>query len=522
MFDIAKMTLEEKIGQMVGFAFYGKEFSEELRIQLQELKAGLVIFFKDNVGSLEQTYELIQKINHNAKIPPFIALDQEGGMVTRVTTQVVQSPGAMALSANQSTQDAYNIAKAMGQELRALGFNFNFAPVADVNNNPSNPVINVRSYSDDPEVVGDYAVAAMKGYKDSLMMTSLKHFPGHGDTSVDSHIGLPSVSFDRKRLNQMELMPFRKAIDAGAPGIMSSHVRFLSIDDTYPTSMSRKILTDLLRKEMGFDGLIVTDSLTMGAIHKNYTQEEIVLHAFNAGNDILITCGERDINGQRNFVEIAIRFVKENKISIQQINESVARILKYKSEYKVGENLPNYQLVEERIANKQSLKLAENISEGSITVVKDTNSLLPILKNESVLVVFPVIKVVTLADNLEGERTSLTDYLKDYVKCDKFFISIDPTEEESKLLLHIVNKYEKVIYCSYNAYLYSKQSQLINQIPKDYLIVIALRTPYDILALKDISTYICSYEASDLAFKSLTKVLMGFSKPKGIMPIRLY
>jgi beta-N-acetylhexosaminidase len=421
MIDIKQLSLEEKIGQMVGFAFYGTKFSEELRIQLEDLKSGLVIFFKDNVGTLQETHSLIQQINNVASIPPFIALDQEGGMVTRVTSGVVQSPGAMAMSANQSTHDAYLMAKAMGQELKALGFNFNFAPVADVNNNPSNPVINVRSYSDQPNIVSEYAIAAMRGYHESGLMTSLKHFPGHGDTSVDSHVGLPTVDFDRSRMNKVELVPFMKAIEAGAPGIMSSHVRFTSIDDEFPTSMSKKVLTDLLRHQMKFDGLIVTDSLTMGAIHKNYSLEEIVLHAFNAGNDILITCGARDIKQQRAFVETAIKLTKQGLISIDRINESVNRILRYKAEYEVGASIKNYQNVEEKIGKQHHIDLAKRISQGSITLVKDEKKLIPIIKDEKTLVVFPIIKVVTLADNQEGELMSLVDYLGKHRKCDKLY-----------------------------------------------------------------------------------------------------
>ena len=521
MKDIKHMTLEEKVGQMVGFAFYGTTFSEELRIQLQELKAGLVIFFKDNVGTLEETHKLIQDIHKAADIAPFIALDQEGGMVTRVTTGVVQSPGAMAMSANQSTHDTYLMAKAMGEELRALGFNFNFAPVADINNNPNNPVINVRSYSDDPSIVSEYVVAAMKGYHEANMMTSLKHFPGHGDTNVDSHIGLPTVDFDLKRMYEIELVPFMKAIEAGAPGIMSSHVRFQNIDPEFPTSMSKKVLADLLRNQMKFDGLIVTDSLTMGAIHRNYTLEDIVLHAFNAGNDILITCGARDIKAQRAFVETAIRLVKDGKIPMSQIEESVKRILRFKQEYRVEDQTSDFKKVLEKIGKQNHLRLAKSISQGSITLVKDSKVLLPIKQEESVLVVFPIIKVVTLADNTQGELTSLVDYLGQYRTCDKHYISIDPTEQESKRLFEIETQYDKVVYCSYNAFLYPNQNRLINSLKNPNVIVASMRTPYDINALPNINTYICCYEASPLSFEALTNVLIGTTQPTGKLPIKL-
>ena len=254
-FDIKKLTLKEKIGQMIGLAFAGGEYSPELAMQIEDIEAGLIIYFKDNCISPKQIFDLNKKINSKAKIPPFIALDQEGGMVARVTTGVTQSPGAMAIRAGSTKDAAYQLAYNMGKELRHLGFNFNFAPEGDVNNNPLNPVINVRSYSEDPVVVAEYMTEAVKGYTDALMMSSVKHFPGHGDTAVDSHIGLPVVDFDKERLDSVELVPFKKVIEEDLPGIMASHVMYSNYDDKYPTTLSKKIIQGLLRNEMGFKGL---------------------------------------------------------------------------------------------------------------------------------------------------------------------------------------------------------------------------------------------------------------------------
>jgi len=517
MIDLSQMRLEEKIGQMLGFAFFGKEFSEELRIQLEELKSGLVIFFKDNVGSMDQTTTLIQKINQTASIKPFIALDQEGGMVARVTEGIVQSPGAMAIAANGSTEEAYRIARAMGEELREMGFNFNFAPVADVNNNPLNPVINVRSYSDDPDVVARYVLAAANGYNDAGIMTSLKHFPGHGDTVVDSHVGLPTVAFDEDRLMNIELVPFIKAIQAKTPGIMSSHVRFLSVDPLYPASMSKRILTDLLRNKLGFTGLIVTDSLTMGAIHKNFSMDEIVLNAFNAGNDIMITCGARNIEDQRKFASTALRLVREGKIPMETIDRAVTRILNKKNEL---ENFANPRLKKEKINEQNPHELARKISLGSITLIKDEKKLLPISSQERILLLFPILKVVTLADNLDGEPTSLSDYWH-HPRLQKQYVPIDPSKEDEDRILAIQKEYDKIVYCSYNACLIRNQSALIDRLDKEKLIVIALRTPYDLTSFPNISTYLCSYEASPLAFESLSLVLSGQKSATGKLPVNL-
>ena len=185
MFSIEKMTLKEKIGQMIGLAFSGSNYSDELRMQVEEIGAGLIIYFKDNCITPKQIFELNQTINQHAKIAPFIALDQEGGMVARVTSGIVQTPGAMVIGATKNADYAYRLSYDMGVELRHLGFNFNFAPVGDINNNPLNPVINVRSYSEKPEDVAKFSIQAIKGFKDAKMMTSLKHFLGYGDSVVD-------------------------------------------------------------------------------------------------------------------------------------------------------------------------------------------------------------------------------------------------------------------------------------------------------------------------------------------------
>lgn len=516
MFDINKLTLKEKIGQMIGLAFSGSEYTNELKMQIEDIEAGLIIYFKDNCLNPKQIFDLNKKINERAKIPPFIALDQEGGMVARVTEGIVQSPGAMAISATNNPESAYVLAKNMGIELRYLGFNFNFAPVGDINNNPKNPVINVRSYSEKPEVVTEYMVQAVKGYHDAKMMTSVKHFPGHGDTAVDSHIGLPIVDFNQDRLDSVELVPFKKMVELNLPGIMASHVLYTKYDDKYPTTLSKKVITNLLREQIGFKGLVVTDSLTMQAVFNNFTLEEIVLNGFNSGCDILLLCGARKIEMQKEFADTALRLANEGKISLGKINESVERILKYKAMYQCGKMANSFDEIKNDLENEERIKYAQTVSDNSITLLKDKNNLLPLKKNERILIVFPQIKVVTLVENDDNTLSCLADYMP--FKTDKHYISIDPSKEESEDLLKKINNYDKIVYCSYNANFNPTQASLINKIDKNKLIVIAVRTPYDINVL-DVNTYVCSYEASLQSFKALVKFLTGQIKANGKLPI---
>ena len=518
-FDLSKLTLKEKIGQMIGLAFYGDTYSDELKYQIEDIGAGLVIYFKDNCTSLERIFDLNKELNKHAKIPPFIALDQEGGMVARVTTGITQSPGAMAISATNDVKNAYDAAYNMGKELRMLGFNFNFAPDGDINNNPLNPVINVRSYSDKPEVVSEYVLNSVHGYTDSLMMSSIKHYPGHGDTSVDSHLGLPMVDFDKERLYNMELVPFIMAKEHNLPGIMASHVMFTKFDKDYPTTLSRKVVHDLLREEIGYNGLVVTDSLTMKAVWGRYSIEEICLNGFNSGCDILLLCGARDLKMQKEFADTAYRLACEGKIKLENIDAAVERILHYKEMFKCGEMPNKFSDVKDKFEDKLSMAKANEIALKSITVVKNEHNLLPITKKDKTLVVFPILKVVTLVDNPDNSLNSLGDFFP--FEVDKHYISINPTDEEKASLNQKISSYDKIIYCSYNACFNSEQASLINSIDKDKLIVIALRTPYDLNVL-DVKNYICSYEASVLSFTALVKILTEDIKATGILPVTLY
>jgi len=516
--DINKLTLKQKVGQMIGLAFSGTEYSEELKYQIEEIQAGLIIYFKDNCNTPKQIFELNKKINEKALIPPFIAIDQEGGMVARVTEGITQSPGAMVIGATKKYDYAYKLAYNMGVELRDLGFNFNFAPVGDVNNNAKNPVINVRSYSENPDEVAKYVLEAVKGYTDAGLMTSIKHFPGHGDTAVDSHIGLPKVDFDFERLNKIELVPFKQAVEHDLPGIMASHVLYTKYDDVYPTTLSHKIITNLLREKLGFKGLVVTDSLTMSAVFDNFTIEEIVLNGFNSGCDILLLCGARNVAMQKEFADTALRLANEGKIPLDMINASVERILKYKEMFNAGDMADSFTDVEPHLEEPSRMAFAKKVMNEGITLIKDENHLLPLNEKEKILVVFPKIKVVTLAENEDNSLKSLGDFMP--FKVDKYYSTIDPDDTQKSELIELSKKYDKIVYCSYNACFNPTQADLINSLDQEKLIVIGVRTPYDLNVL-NAKTYLISYEASVLSFESLALVLTGKIKACGQCPVTL-
>lgn len=509
-YKLENLTIEEKVGQMLCFAFHGTEYNEQLEKQIKDLHVGGVIHFARNITSNEQVKKLNSDIQENCKIPLFIGVDQEGGMVLRVTEGITPFPGAMSFAASRRSN--YNVCKYVGNDLKHLGFNMVFAPCADVNNNPYNPVINSRSYSDDPKIVSEYVISSFKGFQDSLIIPTAKHFPGHGDTSVDSHLSLPTVGKDLNELENLEFVPFKDAVDNGIDGIMASHVLYPAVDDIYPASLSKKIITGILKEKMGFKGLIVTDSLTMGAINNNYSKREIVELAANAGIDLLIFCGKADINDQREIFNEFVSLVKDGKISIDRVNESVKKILEYKEKYQIT-NLPI------NLTSKENMKEAIEISFESITLDFDKYGLLDNENLKNNLILFPEIKLSSLVDNdSNGYQT-----LGKFVNKDNYHeIVFNENLENLQEIIEKSSQYDKIIMCTYNVKENDYYTKLFSYLPKEKVIVVSMRSPYDCMYLDGLSAYICIYEATNLSLNSLSRRLQdGFKNKSGKLPVKL-
>ena len=512
--NIINLTLSQKIGQMLCFAFHGTDYNEHLKTLINELEVGGVIYFGRNIGPLPVIHQTNLSIQSDAKIPLFIGLDQEGGAVLRITDGITPFPGAMSLAA--SGVDSTKLVRSVGEDLVNLGFNMVFAPVGDVNNNPLNPVINSRSYSDDPKVVSRYASYAFKGFQEAKILPTIKHFPGHGDTSVDSHLSLPKVSKTKEEVEKIELVPFQDAIDNGIDGVMMSHILYESFDNKYPASLSYEIITNLLRKKMGFNGLVVTDSLTMGAIHTKYTNREIVRYAANAGVDLLIFCGKATLEEQREIKKVFIEEVENGNISIERIDESVQRILDYKAKYYHS----NISLDE--IEKKDHSEIIK-VSEAAITLVKDDGKL-PIKQDEKVLIVFPNIKTPGLQKHQINNKSLVLENIVDnvdystlgkYMKQDEVILRAD---EELDI---DCEKYDKIVFVTYNVQKDDYQVQFFNKLDKEKTIVVSLRSPYDINHLFGLKSYICAYEPTDLAVRNVKKALMGEIEFLGKIPVKL-
>lgn len=340
--EINSMSLDEKIGQLVISGVEGTSIDPTIKDFIQKKYIGGVIFFSRNVSTAQQVLNLtnsIKNTNKSNKIPLFISVDEEGGLVSRLPKEFIKLPKNSYIGKIDNPKFSYDIGKSIGKEISALGYNMDFAPVMDINSNPKNPVIGTRSFGNNEKIVSELGVATMKGLQSENIIPVIKHFPGHGDTSVDSHIGLPIVNNGLNRLNNFELVPFKSAINNGADVVMVSHILLSKLDNQYPASLSSKIITNLLRKQLNFKGVIITDDMTMGAISKNYGIGDAAVKSLLAGSDIILVCHEYDnVTKVLDSIKLA---VKDNVISEQRINQSLYRILSLKEKYKLNNNSIN-------------------------------------------------------------------------------------------------------------------------------------------------------------------------------------
>lgn len=327
------MDLRDKLGQMLLGGFDGTKMTTEAMKLISAYRAGGIIYFSRNVSSPEQlaalTRELQEAASANGVPPLWVSIDQEGGMVARITEGVTLMPGQMAIAAAGSAEDAYRAAYVSGSELRRIGINLNYAPVLDVNNNPLNPVIGVRSFGESPEAAAEFGAAAVRGYQDAGVAATAKHFPGHGDTDVDSHLDLPTVPHDRARMDKVELVPFRRAFAEGVDAVMSAHIYFPALEkEKLPVTLSPAVLTGLLREELGFEGIITTDCMEMNAIAEHYGVAEASVLAVLAGADQILVSHRSDRQGAA--LAALEAAVHEGRIAEARIDDSVRRLLRMK------------------------------------------------------------------------------------------------------------------------------------------------------------------------------------------------
>lgn len=521
MNKIKNMTLKEKLGQLIIAGFSGYEYNEHARILIEEYKVGNIILFTRNINNLNQLITLNKKIyseiEKNTGNIPFISIDQEGGMVTRIMDGATLCPGNMTLTATNNSDNAYRIGKIMGDELTHLGINMNLAPSLDVNCNPDNPVIGVRSYGDNPKVVSEFGNKFIKGLQEKGVIATAKHFPGHGDTNVDSHLGLPTINHDLKRLEEIELVPFKSAIKNGVDAIMSAHIVFTEIDNSgLPATLSRTILKDLLREKMNFDGIIVSDCMEMKSIDNYYTTERGFVKGIKAGLDMACVC--HTLDKQIGALKLLEKAVLEGDIPESVIDEKVERILEYKEKTKqrVMDNFIN--LSNEEILNYfkylNNYEVSSRIVDDSLTLYKGK----AFIQTGKTLVIAANPFAQTIVED-EFDSRNIVDNVKEYVK-NVDAVTFDLKEENYDYLVKMASNYDQVVMCAYNANNYPSQLKLINDLnmTAKELHVIITRNPYDVFVLDEVSNITCLYEYTKNSVNTIVRYLNGMITPRGKFP----
>ena len=359
--QIKTMTLKEKIGQLIIVGFDGTSINEEALDYIENLKVGGFILFARNIVDAEGTLKLLNDLkesNSNNDLPLFLSIDEEGGRVSRLPKSFVNIPEMTKIGNISDDKISYEIGNILGERVKSLGFNMNFAPVLDINSNPNNPVIGARSFGSTIESVSKNGLRVMNGIRDVNVIPAVKHFPGHGDTSIDSHVNLPIIKKTLDEIRSFELVPFTKAIEDNVEMIMVAHILYSELDGDYPSTMSPKVIEGLLRTELGYGGVIVSDDMTMGAIVENYTLEEGVLSFIKAGGDIALVCHGRGNPGR--VIEKIEAAMNNGELSEEEIDEKLYRILKLKEKYDLKDNIIDEINLE--ALNDKTKKLIERIN----------------------------------------------------------------------------------------------------------------------------------------------------------------
>lgn len=547
---IRHMTLEEKVGQLFVLEVYGQDantvtpaaaagnqrlYGVDTPAQVvDKYKPGGIIYYTaargpDNVQNPRQIATLSNGLQAAAlgqrkPVPLLISTDQEGGaLVFRLSAPATAMPGNMALGAGRSPADARRSAEVIGAELAAVGINQNYAPVADVNVNPANPVIGVRSIGENPKLVADLVAAQVDGYHDGGVAAVAKHFPGHGDTTVDSHFGLPEVTHTRAQLKAIDLPPFRAAIREGVDTIMTAHVVLRSVDPSgAPATMSKPILTGLLRGELDYDGLIVTDALDMGGATSTYPPDVAPVEAFKAGADQLVLAPQTDVAFQA-----VLDAVRTGEISKRRLDDSVRRILSLK--YKRGlfaQPFVDADRAETVVGAPDHLADAQTISDHTTTLVKNDAGLLPLPRDpRNVLVTgWGVTTTRTLGEAI-GRRGQAVTVVE---------TGLTPAQARIDAAVAAAMANDLVVVSTNNAASVdlttglptasaAAQQALVTALlaTGKPVVVAGMRNPYDISRLTAAPTYLATYGYTAGSIEALTRAIFGEISPRGRLPVTI-
>ncbi|KAL6808702.1 glycoside hydrolase family 3 protein [Trichoderma sp. SZMC 28015] len=524
----------KKVGQLFAVGFHGREINKEITTLIRDYGVGAIVLFKRNVLDAAQLQALclgLQKIAKDAghSQPLFIGIDQENGLVTRISPPVAsQQPGPMTLGAAGSLDSAYEVGKATAEMLRYFGINMNYAPVGDINSEPLNPVIGVRSPSDQAETVSKFAAACTKGLREHKVVPCIKHFPGHGDTAVDSHYGLPVIDKSRADMDKLELIPFRDAVADNIEMIMTAHISLPQLlKDGLPATLSPDSI-GILRNEWKYDGVIMTDCLEMDGVRATYGTVEGSLMAFQAGVDNVMICHTFDV--QSAAVDHVCEAINTGKLSQERVDESLERLRKLKDRYTSWDVALHAEPPATLAAiNERGEKLAHQVYADATTLVRAQEGLLPLKSTTKIAFVSPgpdvpiggAVDSGTLPTRVPWIGETFGDRIRNRAPqfSDVRFTKSTLTDEQWKQ----VEEADVVILATRNARESKYQKELGLEIAKRRgtlpVISIATCAPYDFLDDTQIGTYITVYEPTVEAFSAAVDILFGDAQPRGKLPV---
>lgn len=520
--------IEKIIGELFVIGFDGKVVPKSIKKLIHDYHIGGIILFTRNIGSPDEVLRLTASLQKEARDagyerPLLICVDQENGTVRRLGEGTTIFPGGMTIGASDSEENAYQVGYASGTELRALGINWNLAPVVDVNVNPDNPVIGVRSYGESPERVARLAKAAVKGMQDAGVVTTLKHFPGHGDTKVDSHLALPVIPHSIERLEEIELRPFQASLESDV--IMSAHIYFpaLELEADKPATLSKAVLTGLLREKLGYTGLITTDCMEMNAISETIGTAKGVVAALQAGVDLAMV--SHTLQRQVGALQEVKAAVESGELSRESILTSAERIRRVKDTYINWNNtsIDSGAKVPSFVGGNDHRKLAKEAYRRGVTMVYN-HGLIPIDSSSNIVIVTPEASAQSAAEDPSHATVRLYDAVRSYQPNAKnIALTSEWTEEDIHEQVEQWKQYDAVIFGVQYLAQQPMQQLLLEKLAASDIPVIAIvmRSPYDVALLPELHTCICTYEVSSPASEVAVSAVFGEEEILGTLPVTI-
>ena len=535
---IASMSIEEKVGQMFMLAFAGDQL-DEARILMEEHLVGGAYISDENVPTAAAAVRLcntLQSFARNTRqgIPLLLGADQEGTWSV-MTAESAMGPGNMAIGATADPRSAYDMYRVIARETSAVGLNVVLGPAADCNSNPHNSIIEMRSFGEKPDLVAAMTAAAVRGLQENGSVATLKHFPGHGDTTMDSHRGLPTVTRTRDELMAIDLHPFAAGIKAGAKIVMTSHIVFTALDAERPATLSPLILGDLLRGDLGFEGMIVSDSMNMHSMKRNYDPADAAIQGFNAGVDLMMLAEEhydhdasQYLENQRALIRAIIEAVEDGRIGAERVNDAVGRILRLKKEAGFSAE-PRPENVAQ-VGGDAHRAIELDVARRAVSIVRDRQDLLPIDPAGSLTIVNTTKRsAYDVLTNTRGigpnQAVAAFDVFAETMQlgCESaVIVSAEDFNVKSigpdGVVIAVTENYT-LPGMDFDQSLQTSIVRALHEVAKERLIVVALRDPYELADFPEIGTYVCSFSFRPCAARAAAEVLLGKVKASGKTPV---